>query len=73
MRKVNDSRGTEGRDEMKKAFEFMLGHIGAFFILEACCFLSVYLNVVDYRVYCSGVNFFKGDVILDMLTRIMWM
>jgi len=28
MRKVNDSRGPEGRDEMRKAFEFMLSHIG---------------------------------------------
>ncbi|KAG0620732.1 hypothetical protein M758_4G238800 [Ceratodon purpureus] len=28
MRKVNDNRGPEGREEMKKAFEFMLGHIG---------------------------------------------
>lgn len=28
MRKVNENRGSEGREEMKKAFEFMLGHIG---------------------------------------------
>ena len=34
MRKVNDIRGPEGRDEMKKAFEFMLGHIGALFCLR---------------------------------------
>lgn len=34
MRKVNDNRGPEGREEMKKAFEFMLGHIGAFFCLR---------------------------------------
>jgi hypothetical protein len=39
MRKVNDSRGPEGRDEMRKAFEFMLSHIGAFLtdILESAC------------------------------------
>lgn len=43
MRKVNDNRGPEGRDEMKKAFEFMLGHIGEFFILGnlAVSFFSV--------------------------------
>lgn len=28
MRKVNENKGAEGREEMKKAFEFMLGHIG---------------------------------------------
>ncbi|KAG6552890.1 hypothetical protein Mapa_005545 [Marchantia paleacea] len=28
MRKVNDNRGNEGREEMKKAYEFMLGHLG---------------------------------------------
>lgn len=28
IRKVNESRGAEGRDETKKAFDFMLGHIG---------------------------------------------
>lgn len=28
IRKVNDNRGAEGRDETKKAFDFMLGHIG---------------------------------------------
>ncbi|KAL3702271.1 hypothetical protein R1sor_020293 [Riccia sorocarpa] len=29
MRKVNDNRGNEGREEMKKAYEFMLNHLGA--------------------------------------------
>ncbi|KAI5059393.1 hypothetical protein GOP47_0025712 [Adiantum capillus-veneris] len=28
IRKVNENRGAEGRDETKKAFDFMLGHIG---------------------------------------------
>eukprot|EP00249_Psilotum_nudum_P012644 c23898_g1_i2 orf=376-1161(+) len=28
IRKVNENRGVEGRDETKKAFDFMLGHIG---------------------------------------------
>lgn len=34
MRKVNENRGSEGREEMKKAFEFMLGHIGTLFVFE---------------------------------------
>lgn len=32
MRKVNDNISLQGREEIKKAFEFMLDHIGALLV-----------------------------------------
>jgi hypothetical protein len=51
IRKANEQRGAEGRDETKKAFDFMLGHIGEFTEcndLSHCSASIITLKIVNY-------------------------
>ena len=72
IRKVNEQRGVEGRDETKKAFDFMLGHIGEFIksfaasisIIWVICLLSFETNFDHHFINtepCSKLNLAHVD------------
>nr|PNR46758.1 hypothetical protein PHYPA_013878 [Physcomitrium patens] len=69
MRKVNDNISLQGREEIKKAFEFMLDHIGALLVPGNPRFSAVTPQEESSKTIAVGTAYHKLFCLLFTLSR----